>query len=303
MRDPYEILGVQRSASEAEIKSAYRRLAKHYHPDRNKDDPKAKERFAEASSAYEIVGDKMRREQYDRGAIDAEGKPRSYGGYGRSDGFGTTSDGGSFGFRGGRGDIDDILSEILGARAGRAGRPAPERGADVVGTVTVTLEEVVAGTKPRVGLPGGRVVEVTLPRGVEPGERVRLKGQGEPGLHGGPAGDAIVGIEFASHGRFVVDGSDVKLDLPVTLDEAVLGARVRVPTLETPVELRIPANTSGGRTFRLRGKGLPTKDGGRGDLLAAVRIVLPADGDPKLAELMEAWRVAGRYVARDRDFA
>ena len=299
MRDPYDILGVKRSASEAEIKSAFRRLAKNHHPDRNQDDPKAKERFAEASAAYEILGDRTRREQFDRGAIDADGKPRNYG-FGRSDaGFGAAD--GGFNFKGGRGDIDDILSEILGAR-GRAGRRPPERGADVVATVTVTLEEIAAGARPRVSLPGGRVVEVTLPRGVEPGERVRLRGQGDPGLHGGAAGDAIITVEFAPHRRFTVEGQDVRLDLPVTLDEAVLGARVRVPTLEGAVELRIPANTSGGRTFRLREKGLPTREGGRGDLLASVRIVLPPEGDPRLDAVMEAWRAAGRYSARDRDF-
>jgi DnaJ-class molecular chaperone len=301
MRDPYDVLGVKRSASEAEIKSAFRKLAKNHHPDRNQDDPKAKERFAEASAAYEILGDRVRREQFDRGAIDADGKPRNYG-FGRSDaGFGAAD--GGFNFRGGgRGDIDDILSEILGARTGRAGRRPPERGADVVGTVTVTLEEIASGTKPRVSLPGGRVVEVTLPRGVEPGERVRLRGQGEPGHHGGAAGDAIITVEFAPHRRFSVEGQDVRLDLPVTLDEAVLGARVRVPTLEGAVELRIPPNTSGGRTFRLREKGLPTREGGRGDLLANVRIVLPPEGDPRLDAVMEAWRAAGRYSARDRDF-
>lgn len=299
MRDPYDILGVKRSASEAEIKAAYRRLAKHHHPDRNRDDPKAKERFAEASAAYEILGDKVRREQFDRGAIDADGKPRNYG-FGRDAGFGAAD--GGFGFRGGRGDIDDILSEILGARAGRGARRPPERGADVVGTVTVTLEDIVAGAKPRVTLPGGRTVEVTLPRGVEPGERVRLRGQGEPGHHGGAAGDAIITVEFAPHRRFTVEGEDVRLDLPVTLDEAVLGARVRVPTLEGAVELRIPPNTSGGRSFRLREKGLPTRDGGRGDLFVTARIVLPPDGDPRLDAVMEAWRAAGRYSARDRDF-
>jgi DnaJ-class molecular chaperone len=299
MRDPYDILGVKRSASEAEIKAAYRRLAKHHHPDRNRDDPKAKERFAEASAAYEILGDKVRREQFDRGAIDADGKPRNYG-FSRDAGFGAAD--GGFGFRGGRGDIDDILSEILGARAGRGARRPPERGADVVATVTVTLEEIVAGTKPRVTLPGGRTVEVTLPRGVEPGERVRLRGQGEPGHHGGAAGDAIITVEFARHRRFALEGEDVRLDLPVTLDEAVLGARVRVPTLEGAVELRIPPNTSGGRSFRLREKGLPTRDGGRGDLFVTARIVLPPEGDPRLDAVMEAWRAAGRYSARDRDF-
>lgn len=310
MADPYTVLGVPREATEAEIKAAYRKLAKRYHPDRNADDPKAKERFAEASTAYEILGDAEKRGQFDRGEIDAEGKQRAYGfgggpggGFGGFEGFG----GDPGGFRSGAGgpDLDEVLSEILGARRGRGGRGRarpPERGDDIAVTAAVTLEDVIGDDKVRVRLPTGRTVDVALPAGVEPGERIRLRGQGAPGREGGPPGDAIVTVEFAPHRRFTVDGANLRLDLPVGLDESVLGAKVRVPTLDGAVELKIPAGTSGGRTFRLRGKGLPAKGGGRGDLLVATRIVLPDGGDPELTKLMERWRESGRYRARGPDF-
>lgn len=317
MRDPYEVLGVSREATEAEIKSAYRKLAKRYHPDKNKDDPKAKERFAEATTAYEILGEPTKRAQFDRGEIDAEGRARTFGFGGGREGFDSfTGEPGGFGFRPGAGggaggpDIDDILSEILGSRRGRGagggragrGRPAAARGEDLAVTAAVSLEDVVGGDKARVRLPTGRTLDVTLPAGVEPGERIRLRGQGEPGVNGGPPGDAIVTVEFAPHRRFTVDGTDLRLDLPIGLDEAVLGARVRVPTIEGPVELKIPPGTSGGRTLRLRGKGLPVKAGGRGDLLVTTRLVLPPNPDPALTALMEKWRDSGHYTARGADF-
>jgi DnaJ-class molecular chaperone len=303
MRDPYAVLGVSREATEAEVKSAYRKLAKRYHPDRNADDPKAKERFAEASAAYEILGDAEKRGQFDRGEIDAEGKPRGFGGGAGFEGFSTGPGSGGFGFRqtAGGADIDDILSEILGGRRGRGGRGGmrqPVRGEDLAASANVTLEEVVNRGKVRVRLPTGRTLDVTLPAGVEPGERIRLRGQGEPGQDGGPDGDVLITINFAPHPRFAVEGANLKLDLPIGLDEAVLGAKVRVPTLEGPVELKIPAGTSGGRVLRLRGKGLPVRSGERGDLLVATRIVLPEGGDAELAALMERWRAAGRYRAR-----
>ena len=318
MRDPYEVLGVSREATEAEIKSAYRKLAKRYHPDKNKDDPKAKERFAEATTAYEIVGEATKRAQFDRGEIDAEGKARTFGfGGGRGAGYEGfdpfAGEPGGFGARPGGGgaaggpDIDDILNEILGSRRGRGAgrgrtRPTPERGEDIAVTASVELEDLIGGEKARVRLPTGRTLDVSLPAGVEPGERIRLRGQGEPGANGGPPGDAIVTVEFAAHPRFTVDGANLRLDLPIGLDEAVLGGRVRVPTIEAPVELKIPAGTSGGRTLRLRGKGLPVKTGGRGDLLVTTRLVLPPNPDPELTALMEKWRASGRYVARGADF-
>ncbi|HVZ14794.1 MAG TPA: DnaJ C-terminal domain-containing protein [Bauldia sp.] len=317
MRDPYEVLGVSKTASEGEIKSAFRKLAKKHHPDQNKTDPKAKERFAEVNAAYEIVGDKTKRKQFDRGEIGADGKPRFQAGpgFGGFEGFGqgggprtgartfrwSASGAGDEAFAG-----DDILSEILGGfgRGGRGqqqARPQPARGDDVTAHAAVTLEQLVRGDKVRVELPTNRTVEVAVPPGTRSGQTIRLKGQGRPGAMGGPAGDAMVTVEFVPHPVFRVEGDTLRRDVSVTLDEAVLGAKVRVPTLDGPVTLTVPANSSGGRALRLKGKGLPRAGGDRGDLLVSLRIVLPEGGDPDLEALMQKWRGAHRYRVREED--
>ncbi|HMN85374.1 MAG TPA: DnaJ C-terminal domain-containing protein [Bauldia sp.] len=325
MRDPYEVLGVSRTASAAEIKSAFRKLAKKFHPDQNKTDPKAKERFAEINSAYEIVGDKDKRGQFDRGEIGADGKQRFQG----FEGFGGGAAGGGFrpGGAGGAGpggrtfrwqstgegdepfSADDILRDIFGSRgagpgagAGSAGpRPKPVRGDDVSAVVGVTLEQLVRGEKARVDLPTGRTLDVAIPPGTRTGKVIRLRGQGQPGVLGGPAGDALVTVEFVPHPEFRVDGDNLRRDVPITLDEAVLGGRIRVPTLEGDVTMNVPANSTGRQSLRLKGKGLPVATGGRGDLLVGLRIVLPDGGDPELTRLAETWREKKRYSVRDSE--
>jgi len=315
MRDPYEVLGVSRTASEAEIKSAFRKLAKKHHPDQNKTDPKAKERFGEANSAYEIVGDKAKRKQFDRGEIGADGKPRFQQGFGGFDGFGQggpTRGGPGASTRtfrwssGGAADgdpfsSDDILSDILGGfgRGTRGpGRPQAARGEDVTASVAVTLEQIVNGEKARVDLPTGRTVEVSIPPGTKPGQAIRLKAQGRPGALGGSPGDALVTVDFVPHPLFRVEGDTLRRDIAITLDEAVLGAKVRVPTLDGPVTLTVPPKSSGGRALRLKGKGLPRAGGGRGDLLVTLRVVLPEGGDEELEALMKKWREKKAYDPR-----
>jgi DnaJ-class molecular chaperone len=316
MRDPYEVLGVSRTASESEIKSAFRKLAKKHHPDQNRD-PKAKERFAEVNSAYEIAGDKEKRRQFDRGEIGADGKPRFQGfeGFGRgaqpgggaSDRTFRWSTGPGGGFKGGGGDFsaDDILSDILGGFGRGAGGPRggarqhAQHGQDVTATAAVTLEQIVHGEKVRVDLPTGRTVEISVPVGTRPGQAIRLKGQGHPGTLGGRSGDALVTIEFVPHPLFKMEGDTLRREIAITLDEAVLGAKVRVPTLDGPVTLSVPVKSSGGRALRLKGKGLPRAGGGRGDLLVTLKIVLPEGGDAELEALMKKWRENRRYAARD----
>ncbi len=325
MRDPYEILGVARSANAAEVKSAFRKLAKKLHPDANKHDPKAASRFAELNAAYEIVGDKDKRKAFDAGEIDAEGKPRAQGfegfarhpgGFGQQGGFetftwgseGAHAAGGRAGARG-FGGFEDILKDVFGARgaAGRGGRAgggvhfepedfgAPATGRDIAAALSITLPEAAKGVKKRVALPTGKEVEVKIPAGLDEGQQIRLKGQGLPGA-GGP-GDLLITVSVTPHPLFQRDGADLRLDLPVTLYEAVLGGKVRVPTLEGAVELAIPAGTSSGRTFRLKGKGFPGKER-KGDLLASVRIVLPEGHDHDLEDLMRKWREAKPYDPR-----
>jgi DnaJ-class molecular chaperone len=308
MGDPYDVLGVARNASAAEIKSAFRKLAKKLHPDANKHDPKAASRFAEINAAYEIVGDKDKRKAFDGGEIDAEGKPRFQGfeGFGRQPGGFETFTWGSEGAQaaGGRagarsfGGFEDILKDVFGARAagGRARAGVhfePEdfgaaTGRDVSAALSVTLEEAAKGVKKRVQLPTGKEVEVKIPAGLDEGQQIRLKGQGLPGV-GGRTGDLLITVSVTPHPLFQRDGADLRLDLPVTLYEAVLGAKVRVPTLDGAVELAIPAGTNSGRTFRLKGKGFPGKER-KGDLLASVRIVLPEGHDQDLEALMRKWR-------------
>jgi len=316
MRDPYEVLGVPRGASAAAIKSAYRKLAKKHHPDANKNDPKSAARFSELNSANEILGDEDKRKQFDRGEIDAEGKPRfqgfagprpGAGAGGRDAHFETFSFGPEGQARGGAGgaSFEDVISQMFGGLGGGrtrsfrggfepedVGEPA---GRDVTVPVTITLEEAAAGGTKRVHLPTGKEVDVKIPAGLVNGKQIRLKGQGPPGP--GSIGDALITVTIAPHRLFEVDGANLRTHVPITLYEAVLGGKVRVPTLGGAVELAIPAGTSSGRTFRLKGKGLPL-DGKTGDLFATVRIVLPDPGDPELDELMKKWRDHKPYDPR-----
>ncbi|MES1149446.1 MAG: J domain-containing protein [Bradyrhizobium guangdongense] len=316
MRDPYEVLGVPRSANAAAIKSAFRKLAKKHHPDSNKNDPKAAERFAEINTANEILSDEDKRKQFDRGEIDADGKPRFQGFPGGGAGpRGRAGSGGfeSYTFRsgggagpGGGGAFEDILNSMFGGGGrGRAGAGGPQFEFDTGGigvdldlnvAMTVSLEEAVQGGEKRVRLPTGKELNVKIPAGVTTGQQIRLKGQGET-APGHPPGDLLITITVAPHSFFKVDGSDLRVDLPITLYEAVLGGKVRVPTLGNAVELTIPKNTSSGRTFRLKGKGLP-KAGGTGDLFVAIRIMLPDGNDAELEALMEKWRDQHPYNPR-----
>ena len=310
MRNPYDVLGVPKTANAAEIKSAFRKLAKKFHPDQSKE-PRAKERFAEVGSAYEILGDEKKRGAFDRGEIDADGKPRApqfdgFGGFGRQPGAGA-GDFRGFGFDFGTGGasagIDqDILSELFGG-AGRRGRARPQqqatRGEDIAVTVAVPLTTIASGGSVRVALPTGRTLDASVPAGIEEGKSIRLRGQGHPGVRGGPAGDVIVTIRYAPHPTFRAEGRDLRLDLPITLYDAVLGGKVRVPTLGGELEMSIAPGMSGGRVMRLRGKGLPgTGEAAAGDLLATVRIVLPNAEDPDLTELMRKWRDRKPYDPR-----
>lgn len=321
MRDPYSVLGVSKSASDTDIKKAFRKLAMKYHPDQNKDDPKAQSRFAEVNQAYEIVGDKDKRTKFDRGEIDAEGKPKfqshgfdgfsDFGGAGgarRGGGFGGF--GGNSGFSGG-GGFDDILNDILGSGFGGARQSAgggnrrqstsrKGKTADII--ARVSLEELVRDGKTQVKLPSGKTVNVAIPAGTTEGEQIRLRGQGYPGEGGGSNGDAMVEIRFKPHKLFEVKGHDLILDLPVTLYEAVLGAKVRTPLLTGAVNLTIPAHSSSGKTMRLKGKGLPTKEGGHGDLLVKLQITLPPNPDDELETLMKAWKDVTPYRARGPEF-
>lgn len=311
MADPYATLGVSRSASESDIKSAYRKLAKELHPDRNRDNPKAAERFNLVTRAYDLLSDKTKRTAYDRGEIDGEGNPAmpfnmgSSGFGGRSSRGGPNGSAREFGgFGGEESDLSDLFEGLFG-RGGSSGRssgfgrqappPPPRKGANTAYKLAVPFIDAATRATQRISLSDGKSIDLTLPEGVEDGSQMRLKGKGKPGLSG--PGDGIVTIEILPHPFFVRDGDDVRLDLPISLPEAVTGAKVRVPTVDGPVILTVAPGSSSGKVLRLKGKGFSKKTGGRGDQLVTLLIALPEDL-ADLAERIDGWQHKGNVRGR-----
>lgn len=302
MADPYSTLGVARGASEAEIKKAYRTLAKTLHPDRNADNPKAAERFSDVTRAYDILTDKDKRAQFDRGEIDGDGNPAMpFGfnsGHGRAGGPGGPAGAAGFEFNQG-GDFGDIFEGLFGGARGagaggggfggfgRGRGTPPAKGANVAYRLAVGFVDAATGAPQRITLQDGKTIDVKLPAGVETGTQMRLAGKGQPGPGG--SGDAIITIEIGSHPFFTRDGDNVRLTLPVTLDEAVKGSKVKVPTVEGPVMLGIPAGSASGKTLRLKDRGFTGKGGTRGDQLVTLQIDVPAD-DAALNDFLAQWQ-------------
>jgi len=302
MKDPYAILGVSKSASADEIRRAYRKLAKELHPDARPDDKQAEERFKEVGQAFKLLSDPETKARFDRGEIDADGNETAAFHF-------RSRPGGPAGQRGPSGrfeDVSDIFSDLFSdlGRGGRPGQgpgagPRPMKGRDLKAGVTVSFEEAMRGGKRRVGLTGGRAVEVAIPAGVEPGQVLRLRGQGEPGAHGGPAGDCLVEIAIRPHAYFRRDGSDIRVDLPISLKEALFGGAVRAPTVDGPVEVRVPAGANSGAQLRLRGKGAPKPGGGHGDQIIKLIVDVPLN-DPTLEAFIEDWTPPADYDPRKR---
>ncbi len=312
MADPYSTLGVSRSASEKDIKSAYRKLAKELHPDRNKDNPEAADRFGKVTQAYDLLSDKDKRAQFDRGEIDAEGNPTNpfgQGGFGGG-GFGGARPGRDYQGFGGAEDLDlgDLFEGLFGRGNGRSGRaagmggmggqqgfrrpppPPPQKGADIRYKLAVPFVDAATRAKQRITLADGKTIDLSLPEGVEDGTTMRLKGKGQKGPGGN--GDGIVVIDIQPHPFFYREGDDVRVELPITLDEAVNGAKVKVPTVDGPVMLSIGAGSSSGKVLRMKGKGFSKKGGARGDQLVTLEIQLPEDVSD-LAAKLEGWSDEG----------
>ncbi len=294
--DPYQVLGVTRTASDDEIRRRYRQLVKELHPDVNPA-KSAEERFKKVTVAFDIVGDPVKRKAYDRGEIDAAGDPRRPSGPhpgarpGGPGGGGTRWSGGFGGF-----DSEDPFGDIFAGFRGAGAQTRARRGQDARYTIELDFTEAALGAVKRVTMPGGGTLDLNVPSGVVEGQVLRLKGKGQPGFNGGPPGDALVEARVRPHPVFKRSGDDVTLDVPLTLDEAVLGAKIEIPTLTGRVQLTIPPATSSGKVFRLKGKGIVNATSGMtGDQLATVRIVLPDTIDPELSEFMQAWRERHRY--------
>ena len=296
MSNPYEVLGVAQTATADEIKKAYRRLARKLHPDLNPGDKSGEERFKDVANAYRLLGDAEKRARYDAGEIDESGneKPqqRYYRDYAGPSGYGDgyASDEGFADFAGGDDPFADILRRAARARANR-------RGQDLHYRMPISFAESISGGTRRLTLPTGGTIDVNLPAGVFDGQVIRLKGQGAPGAGEGGPGDALIELEVAPDPRFTRDGDDITLELPVSLNEAVLGGQVRVPTPTGDVTMTLPADSSSGATLRLKGKGAPRRGGGRGDQFVKLKIVLPK-GDPDLARFVADWPAGKTFDPR-----
>ena len=292
MRDPYETLGVARTASADEIKKAYRQLAKKLHPDLNPGNAKAAAQFKEVSGANDLLSDPDKRARFDRGEIDASGaevrRRPSYRSYAESPG-GAKYTGGI--------DPEEIFEEFFSGRQRGSARSGSgfrggfkARGADVAYEMKVDFLDAARGAKRRLTLPDGKTLDVTIPPGSHDGQQLRLKGQGTPGLGGGTAGDAYIQIEVGSHPHFKREGADIHLELPVTLTEAASGAKITVPTIDGTVAMSIPRGSNTGSTLRLKGKGVPDREGsGRGDQYVHLKVVLPDAADAELQRFVEGW--------------
>lgn len=301
-KDPYAVLGVSKSASDDEIRKAYRKLAKGLHPDLNPDDPKAEARFKEVSQAYGIIGDPEKRKQFDRGEIDAEGG-RSHAGAGGGYHYYSRGAGGGAGpeaAAGGFADFGDIFSDLFGRGGGGAGGGFGEtfRGKprDARYTLSINLLEAVRGVEKRITLPGGSTLDVRIPPGIRDGQTLRLKGKGPKA--GNRAADALVTINVLPHKDFSLRGDDLYYDLSVSLSEAVLGGKVEVPTPSGRVSLTIPPGSNSGTTLRLKGKGMPKKGKGHGDQYVKLRVVLPDDKDGALKSFVTDWSKTHGYNPR-----
>lgn len=290
-KDPYTILGVAKTASQKDIQTAYRKLAKSLHPDLNPGDKAAEERFKAVSAAYAILGDEDKRKRFDAGEIDAEGveQPQRdfYRDYAHAGG-----DHGRYSYSGGFGDFgdaEDLLSGIFGRRGGGTRGNAAFRGRDRTYALPIDFLDAVNGGSVTVNLPEGGALDIRIPPGTRDGQTLRLKGKGEPGFNGGPPGDALIDLTVRPHPFYIRDGDDIRLDVPVTLKEAALGAKIRIPTPSGPLSVTLPPRSSSGKVLRLKGKGVK-RGAEAGDAYVTIRIVLPEKPDEALETFLKDWQ-------------
>jgi DnaJ-class molecular chaperone len=306
MKDPYKVLGVDRHASEADVKSAYRRLAKKHHPDLHKGDAKHEQAFKEVTLAYGILGDAEKRKRYDRGEIDASGQETGWGrGFGGAGGHRRAERGAGGGFEGfdfgGGLNVEDILSDLFGGRA-RGGREgARRRGSDISYKATIDFLDAARGGQKRIRLSGDKTLSLRIRAGTQDGQTLRLKGQGAPGVGGGQAGDAYVEIQVKPHPHFTRKDNDINIEVPITLQEAVGGATITVPTIAGRVSMKVPVGANSGTTLRLKGKGVKdAKSAQPGDQYVRLRVVLPEVHDQELKDFVARWGAKHPYNPREK---
>ena len=301
-RDPYEVLGLTKDASQEDIRKTYRKLAKKYHPDLNPGDTAAEERFKEISGAFAVLGDEDKRKRYDAGELDETGAERPehqfYRQYADADAQHQYHS--SAGFED-FADLSDLFKDAFSQRGYSRGDFGGEglklRGADVRYNLPVEFLEAALGDKKRVTMPDGTVLDVAIPAGIADGKVLRLKGKGQPGLNGGPAGDALVTVDVRPHRFFEREGNNIAVEVPISVNEAVTGGKIEVPTISGKVKVTVPKGASSGQTLRLRGKGIGGK-GGRGDQLVRLKIVMPEKIDKELETFMKSWAETHSYDPR-----
>jgi DnaJ-class molecular chaperone len=296
--DPYKILGVDKNASQDEIRKAYRKLAKDLHPDLNPGNAQAEEQFKKVSAAYGLLGDPDKRARYDKGEIDETGAERPeqqfYRDFADSGGARHYYSSGGFEDLGAAGGI---FEDLFGGGHRGGERSFRIRGGDAYYQLHVDFLDAVKGGKKRITLPDGSSLDLSIPAGVEQGQVLRLKGKGMPGYGGGPPGDALVEVSVGEHPLFKRDGNDIRVEVPITVDEAVLGGKIEVPTVSGRVTMSVPKGSSSGRSLRLRGKGVK-RGKSAGDQLVTLKIVLPDEVDDELAAFLKTWRDSHRYDPR-----
>lgn len=297
MRDPYEILGVAKTVTAAELQSAYRKLAKKLHPDLNPGDKAAEEKFKEVAGAYDLLSDPDKRKRFDAGEIDASGAERPPQHFYRD--YASAGQDHAYADAGGYADYmeqEDAFAELF-RRSQR--QRANRRGQDLNYRLTVSFADSIAGGTKRLTLPEGGTLDVKIPAGLVEGQTIRLKGKGAPGAGTGSPGDALIEIEVAPDPRFTRDGDDLTYELPVSLTEAVLGGKVRVPTPTGEVAMSVPNGSNTGTTLRLKGKGAPKRGGGSGDEFVKLKIVLPKTVDPDLEAFVSGWEKGKSFNPRE----
>ena len=301
MKDPYQVLGVPKTANQAAIKKAYRKLAKELHPDANPSDTLVAERFKDISSAYNLLGDEKKRARFDRGEIDEHGNQRAGPQFHRAhtwQGAGPETTGFG-GFGNAFGNAEDLFSQLFTGRRG-ARRASVARGADRNYKCDISFLEAAQGGKKRVIIGGGKTLDVNIPAGIVEGQTIRLKGQGDPGVGGSPPGEAFIKVHIVPHPFFQRNHDNIHVDLPITLTEAVRGAKIEVPTIDGPVTMSVPKGSNSGNTLRLRNRGLKRgNSGARGDQFVRLIVRLPDKVDAELESFASEWRAAN-YEVRDK---